>query len=370
MSEWSRLVWASTRARQVWEPRLHAIQAAWSRIEATSVVEGIRPAGLVFDMPTVPGLAIVPVETHRWAIGTPLTSGQLAAAFMRRDDETVGHLSGYPPCCRRFFGDTWARGTMDTTGQMDGAVDGPIECNILGRWLGVRFVMHLPCSWECEATVGRAQSFRKLWPEQEYRWAAEILSWPVQWSAVNGIAEIVYPVCKVAAQTTKGMKATIRRHGIPPEEAASGVRFPFNVGRPIKILLNNKVAIANGFATINHMRTAHAMVLGALATSPPHGLTVDLGCGDGHLMRQVAEQFHVPVQGIEANPERTGNHADITIDNLQYHDRFTFAADTLMVSARRFEEIPTLEDWVMSHARQVCVYSYERPMYAEMRRVV
>jgi len=173
-------------------------------------------------------------------------------------------------------------------------------------------------------------------------------------------------VCKVSTRTTQGVDAVIRRHrGILPEEAATGVVFPFDVPRPRLVKLQDRTAMDNGFQTREAMDKAHSMVLAALETSPPQGLTVDLGCGNGHLMRRINRQFGVTVLGIESDAERAHGAEDILLLNLVALDSLP-NADTFIVSQRRFEEIPQLESWVYAHARQVLVYSYDSPMFAKV----
>ena len=71
------------------------------------------------------------------------------------------------------------------------------KCNILLRWVGPRIVFHLPCSFDCRPTVELADKFTQIARDagfhQEMDWLEEMLSWHVEWSALNGIAEIMTP---------------------------------------------------------------------------------------------------------------------------------------------------------------------------------
>ena len=82
---------------------------------------------------------------------------------------------------------------------------GPPEANILWRWMGARAVPHLPCRFDCEPTVALAQQClavgRAAGFDTEMDWLLEILRWPVEWSALHGIAEIRTPVLKVSTRT-------------------------------------------------------------------------------------------------------------------------------------------------------------------------
>jgi hypothetical protein len=64
---------------------------------------------------------------------------------------------------------------------------------------------------------------------EELAWQDEIFAWPVEWSALHGIAEIKTPILKVSASTdaTAG-KYVVRWHGSRyPKEGANGLGFPF-----------------------------------------------------------------------------------------------------------------------------------------------
>lgn len=226
LPDFTRHSWVNGGARQCWEPRLHAIRRAWAEIEWRSVVEGLRQCALVAISPDT----ISDVKT-RWiayglsAAGLPYdTDGSPSgliyafvgdrqairnaeAAWSERDAEALGELLGYPKCCRQFFREIWVnQGWRDTTWSMavgstspNGQVaeieagDPPLA-NILWRWLGVRAVSHLPCRFNCEETIQIGKRLLAVaGPEhfrEEVRWITEILSWPAEWSALRGIAEI------------------------------------------------------------------------------------------------------------------------------------------------------------------------------------
>jgi hypothetical protein len=65
--------------------------------------------------------------------------------------------------------------------------------------------------------------------DNEVRWLLQILRWPVEWSALNGIAEIKTPIAKLSAATeTTSMKYVVRRVGDGyPVEGATGITFPY-----------------------------------------------------------------------------------------------------------------------------------------------
>jgi Methyltransferase domain len=281
LPEFSRVSWVSDEARDAWQPRLEAIIGAWSEIEWRSIAAGVRACAV-----RMPGPSEFVSEGQRWAeaglSGLPIemigeTSGYSAATpqavlgapfrfrtvvgspgdlvtFKRAwdvgDQEVIGTMLGYPPCCREFFRDVWVElGMIDTTWPMAAAtgdakveagtidVSGPPECNILWRWMGVRAVPHLPCRFDCEVTVGLAGQLievgRSAGFGQEMEWLLEILSWPVEWSALHGIAEIKTPILKVSASTDATPRTyVVRRHGQAiPREGARGLAFPYRRSR-------------------------------------------------------------------------------------------------------------------------------------------
>jgi len=116
------------------------------------------------------------------------------------------------------------------------AVHGRQQTNVLWRWLGIRPVPHLPCSAECVATRSFAEALAEVGRHWEFateiEWLDEILSWPVEWSALHGIAEIKTPVLKFSTRTD----ATASRFSVDwlgggqALHGASGLAFPYRVG--------------------------------------------------------------------------------------------------------------------------------------------
>lgn len=378
----TRMAWASDSAKAVWEPRVQAVQRAWLDVELRSVAAGVRLAALVFSDPaTVVGHGLVPgsVAPGRLAVGRDArTVDLLQRAYAARDDIGIGRLLGFPPCCRSFFNYVWnTEQARDTTLHMHGDGRGPVEANILGRWLGVRLVPHLPCSWTCGPTIAFAHRLEPLWSPVALAWAREILAWSMLYSALHGIAIVTMPVLKVVASTDYTPDArTIRRDGTVPADAPHGLAFPFprSSGRLIAInSLRRTDATAwtdNGFPSRDAMDHAHAMVLAALPAGA-HSV-LDLGCGNGVLMEKTGR---VAV-GIESDAARAarGQAAgrDIRVATIRDVVRAgildgTF--DVALISARRLEEMPAedraaFDAWLPSVARTVVLYSYDEPQFA------
>jgi hypothetical protein len=229
LPEFTRLMWVTDRAREVWEPRLQRIRQAWLEMEWLAVAEGVRGCCVTFATPEVfltrgaqwanLGLNALPLALQavsaysysnrsqayepgkpyvfRFVLGKPADVVAFRSAYQTDDQRAIADFLGYPTCCYEFFRRVWIEeGCVDTTWSMAAAsgtpvngeprvvrVTGPIEANILWRWMGVRPVSHLPCRVDCPATaaggkrlmdVGRRAGF-----QQEMDWMRDILSWPV-----------------------------------------------------------------------------------------------------------------------------------------------------------------------------------------------
>jgi hypothetical protein len=265
LPDFTRHSWVSDRARLTWEPRMARIRHAWSEVQWLSVVDKIRPCALVGFPKNVPSTVIsrwsekhlsavsLPAGEHQTLTGTVYVAvGSLVdvrcarEAWNTRDDDALGRLLGYPECCRSFFQEVWVKQqSLDTTWAMATNTAAPagstvaIEsgeanlANILWRWLGVRAVPHLPCSFRCKKTIQLGEELLQVATRVGYadegRWLAEMLSWPIEWSALHGIAEIKTPLLKISTRTdATASKYTVQWKGTGyPAEGGTGVRFPY-----------------------------------------------------------------------------------------------------------------------------------------------
>jgi hypothetical protein len=447
LPDFTRLIWASDSARNVWEPRLSRITKAWFDIEWMAVVSGIRPCAVTVASPeefvnqagrwAQHGLNALPVETlglsnysysstgvrtefgkpfaFRFVLGKPDDVSKFKSAWDASNQQEIGQLLGYPPCCREFFRRVWVDwGMTDTTWPMAVAtvdppegttsisVTGPPQANILWRWMGARPVPHLPCRFDCKKSVELGQEFilagRDAGYGTEMDWLLEILSWPVEWSALHGIAEIKTPILKVSSRTdATPHKYVVRREGTGyPAEGAQGLSFPYRtpprplltVSRAFQRGLDNPIhvlgtdpkwyATDNGFHSSVAMQTAHKPII-ELATTIlcRHGGNVlDLGCGNGALLRKIQEVVPKTVPfGIEFDPNRL-EHARVL--NPEFADNFTlgdlFESDQIWSEERRYalaifmpgrlletdpDRATKLKERLRDHCDHVLVYAYE-----------
>ena len=310
----------------------------------------------------------------RMVLGSPKDVSQFKEAWDSSDDRAIGELLGYPACCREFFKRVWVDDALvDTTWPMavatpgaevrDGLIEvsSPPKSNILWRWMGVRPVSHLPCSFACDATmeladrlieVGRSHGFN-----EEMDGMLQILDWPVEWSALHGVAEIKTPILKVSTRTdATPCKYTVRYKGrSTPPEAAQGLRFPFlAASSPIltesdgfRRGLENPIgeqrkngdsphlperssecciqmgaapsfppwyATDNGFSTVAAMDGSHEPIL--MTANPVlaenSGMVLDLGCGNGALLKKLldASPSIVPF-GIDVEAGRIAHASEL-----------------------------------------------------------
>lgn len=427
LPEWTRVAWSSPAAQAVWAPRLARIATAWDAIERAAVADGVKPSTLQNVMPAnlpeytqraaAAGLLAVPlgqvgaanrysasgrpvVAGEPWAYRVALTRADLAAdwgtAWSKGDDETIGRLLGFPPCCRAFFKTWWVdERWIDPTWPAAAApyiyggdqhevtlAAGFAEANILGRWTGVRLVSHLPCSFSCGASidigkrmaaVGRLHGYT-----DEVDWIVEILSWPTQWTALHGIAEITTPVYRVSTRTdaTAG-RLVVQKHGTSyPREGASGNSFPFERRAdviPMTSLRSYTRAFEdptewtdNGFLSRETMELAHQVVA---SVAPAHVRTaIDLGCGNGRLLSLINADLRHGVEGDPARAERArergllvrdGNLLDLPERNALWASADRDCDLVLLMPGRLLEYPAKAEARRASLAgRQVLVYAY------------
>jgi hypothetical protein len=337
--------------------------------------------------------------------------------WLSHDHDGIGTLLGYPSCCRGFFVNAWrADNRIDTTWPMalgtsgrDSetqvvSVSGPDTTNVLWRWVDVRAVPHLPCSFECAPSASLGEDMLSLGTQMgfvdEVGWCRDILSWPVEWSSLHGIAEIRTPVLRISTNTdTVDTKCVVRRPGTAyPEEGATGLTFPYQM-RPIPIGrsrayrqgLDSPVQALriqpawyhtdNGFSSRWAMDLAHRRILPvagqALVAAGPAAVA-DLGCGNGALLRLLREEAEPALRpfGIDVEVERIAHarrlfpdHAnnfvigDLFKDQAMWPDGRRYRL--VLLGVRRLEEanpqtVESLLGKVSEHADLILLYAYHQ----------
>jgi hypothetical protein len=423
LPEWTRTIWNSQSIKENWETRLSRVSNAFVDIERKTVLAGIKPSCLVNLSPqeipqilmelagtpytVVPLSKTNPASSYQSSGGTydpnqpthyraTITRLELAAdwkaAWAASDDRRIGELLGFPSCCIDFFQKYWVEEKMlDTSWAMSQTgTEGPRECNILWRWLGVRAVSHLPCSFNCAGTYQLARQNidfgRSIGYQQEMDWLEEILDWPVQWNALHGIAEIKTPILKISTRTDATADTVIvNRQGFSyPADGISGVNFPYvNKAKTVltktnafrrSLLLENQW-LDNGFSSFEAMNHSHQILLAALEPLKNTQFSIiDFGCGNAELLKSVqatVSEQAVP-HGVELEPARYGrikfNFPDHE-QNFWQANMFDQAGwqdghyNVAVVMPGRLTEVSASEaaafvNWLNTHVDQVVFYAY------------
>jgi hypothetical protein len=394
LPDFTRVSWVNDTVHDTWGPRLARVNRAWSELEWASTATGLRRCALLWRSPSdrdahveqwrkcrLSALSLsnahqppttgdhgvqenaqenrtnIP-DPSRNSAGQNLTITVVGRqlddlhafqhAWHSHDHDVIGSLLGYPDCCRLMFGAFWSTGATDPTWPMACAtehaqrngltvtVGGQDNANILWRWLGIRTVAHLPCSFTCPQTAQIGERNLELGHNaglvQEIAWLRELLSWPVEYSALHGIAEIKTPILRVATRTdATAEKYIVRRDGTGfPEDGAHGLRFPYRAPVPLtlrqrKPATSTPVSNAatkkakwyfsdNGFTSAQAMTKAHRPLveLAQQVLQTQAGNILDLGSGNGALLAAIQSRCPAvhPV-GVEINPTAVAHAATV-----------------------------------------------------------
>jgi hypothetical protein len=417
---WSHIEWQSVASRirrcaltSVSSEQLVPRTAEWAGHGLSAVPVAMSGTSPGYASTSITPRVGEPFE-YRVAVGALADVAALKKAMDAGDDSTMGGLLGFPDCCIAFFRRTWVEeACVDTTWAMaarsapaDDAgrrieigADAPFQANILWRWIGPRAVPHLPCSFACGATVDFADRLMTLGREMAYAaemdWLEEILHWPASWSGLHGIAEIKTPVLKVSTRTdATAHEFVVRRPGRHlPEEAPAGLVFPFKTperpgtthslafrkGLEAPIAINEEppawYTADNGFNSRAAMDEAHRPIVElAVSALGSVGTVIDLGCGNGALLRKIAEARPGVVPfGVDTDETKLEHArqlqpafgANFVAGNM--FERIPLDADTLyslvILMPGRLLEVDEssrrqLREWLRGHFQQLLVYGY------------
>jgi hypothetical protein len=274
LPDFLRLAWVSEPARDVWAERFQQVMRAWSELEWLSVAVGIRDCAQVrapkrnYDEFSgkleARGLQATPLKPEEISSSTgpsfPVVVGKAGEDLQHyrtilnsSNHDEIGALLGYPACCRKaflqrsledsFWDPTWQTAVETHNGPVGTFTldldQGPVA-NMLLRWVGIRAIPHLPCRFDCGPSIALGKRFLQLGIESEFQaeieWLEQMLSWPAEWSALHGIAEVKTPVLKVCTRTeATANKLVLRWKGSTyPAEGAQGLSFPYKTpARPL-----------------------------------------------------------------------------------------------------------------------------------------
>ena len=132
-----------------------------------------------------------------------------------------------------------------STGEAAGrqAVPGPLPWHPLLHRLGLSLLPHTPCSASCSQSSAIASLLRR---DEKLD---EIFDWPIAWSALHGLAEVLLPVAKLVHETDAfGEKARLEIESDRlPEGTPQGVVAPYR--RPKRRPLRETKTFLGGLAT-------------------------------------------------------------------------------------------------------------------------
>lgn len=188
---------------------------------------------------------------------------EFADAIEKGNHIMIGDFLGYPSCCTSWFSRVWPK-FCDPIWQIAENTPGakkaewpfehkyPIKVlkvkghpytNPMMRYSNVRMMFHLPCSFQCEETIKRAEKWFEVLKELDEnaaRATGYLLSLPLAWDCCHGYLKVVNPPFSVHA----GSVECAYRHVIwwepspcflPDEDipgAVSGTVYPFM--RPVR----------------------------------------------------------------------------------------------------------------------------------------
>jgi hypothetical protein len=273
-----RITWVSDTARSAWEPKLRRVAEIWLDIQWLAVLSGLRRCSLAWVPPWY-----FATRYKKWSerdldallVGMELSASsnfittpvnEKANAFSLRvvvgrrqdvdefktlldmdDRQAMGVRLGLPSCCIHFDQERQRQGFLDTIwhmsvasvpnygGEFEIEVEGPNETNIFWQPVGICAVPHSPCRADCTSAIQLGKDLTEIGKSagfvDEMNWLSEILSWPVEWSALHGIAEVKTPVLKISTRTdATAHKYTVRRKGVSyPPEGGQGLKFPYRM---------------------------------------------------------------------------------------------------------------------------------------------
>jgi hypothetical protein len=274
LPDFLRLAWASDAAREVWKPRFEAIRNVWPRVAVARVAgrdslcvlltlpsrmifplqaearrRGLQALALGIRGVAVPGYAKdasfpQPGKPFLYdvSIGTRETCSAMQGLWERQDYAAAHRFAGYPQCCVQVLAEDIAARRLDFVGRYAGgsrnvkfAADSLVDP--LWTWLRIGPPACAPCSLTCEAAWAQRHASITAAADSGYAvemdWLQEVFSWPAEWSALHGIAELKTPILKAAWTTdvTYEKVALAYLGKVYPREGATGLRFPYQPPR-------------------------------------------------------------------------------------------------------------------------------------------
>lgn len=140
--------------------------------------------------------AVQPGDSFYW-YGCVTRNLKDADAFVQADKagdhNTTGVLLGFPPCCTKYFTDTFPKNYDPVWIELEGETQGYPECNQLLRYFGARISSCLSCSPTCKDTHESGKKWLATMAGIDEEVTAELvklLSSPMVWSSYHGVVEV------------------------------------------------------------------------------------------------------------------------------------------------------------------------------------
>jgi hypothetical protein len=393
MPEFCRTAWVSKATQEHWEPIIHNINDAHDIIEWQSVFDGMRKCAFVFvekkqfikwNKPLLEtdilSFAVIDETDGHYRVCISKSAAylrQFSKAWGIQQNENIASLLGYPPCCGIAFRERWNHGWRDLNAFM-GSPSNPYN-NIFLRWIGVRPFFHLPCSSTCEKSKEIGERIINLHGEWIVNNILELLNMPFEYSSLHGIVQVKTPIFTIVANGdmyNEEIKIRGMENGKFPKYSTPGNSFPYvQVSKPASIhipleirrgsrLDNSTLWTDNGFDSEESQERYHEVIVSYFRNLKlENSITVlDLGCGNGELLRKIASVNKIIPHGIERDLEkvkraRTQNILCHEIESIKtWGERPAYVY--ILVAKNRFLEYPWLREEVIKYAVKVLVYDY------------
>jgi hypothetical protein len=239
LAPFARVQWKTPESKREWEPVMKRAVQAYNAAELETVRRGWRrcttmhfnPNTITEDIKRLKGLAYLPIRrvgvyqgfAHKhppvedgkpWnyygVVGkTAQDAWDFVEANHSGDHKRLGDLLGYPSCCQEFFSTVWMAGFIDPVWQAAERTEGA-EVNGANvrihnsisfdglRYIGVRMVPHLPCSFSCKGSQEMAEKWQGL---EGMDTTLKLLSLPITWTCLNGVAVVVTPHFRITTNS-------------------------------------------------------------------------------------------------------------------------------------------------------------------------
>jgi len=294
LPEFTRITWASQKARDIWEPILNQVSEYLQTLKYHPVYHELYPvmlhqiypyqeselkaqahnSGLQLErvgnleshLPFCLNQGHAPSERHiKVLIGKVQAISEAIAALEDKDFKAFQRALGTPECCDQTGEWLLQEGLQDpalklllTTfpeTQADQVQAHPqnILSHTFWKKLGLDLSLHHPCSLYCQPSHNLLETFldrlQHTDNSQRAEWLQEILSWSLSWSCLHGIAELKTPVFKASMNTdATAHKYELQLEGLFPKAGATGIGFPYQA--PRKLYFSQNSLYQKGLKTI------------------------------------------------------------------------------------------------------------------------